>query len=512
MAAISKFERTLCFGLIGLGVILRVWIHYPTDFWEDEIIAGTHAVQPFPSILWNIFRNDFHGPLFFLQLHVWGLVSHSDIWLTLNPVAWGLAAMASMWWTANRLYGERVALLAAAIFAVLPSAGYMADQLRMYSMLATLIIWLFYFTNRVFAQPHTSRTLLAQAVLLLAVVNMHAIAFLAVMMNGFYALHLLLAQRAERRAYITWLVLYGLAALAALPWLASDLLHDANFPSGTFLHGLISSMADTAAGNIGDVVPLFLIPGFIAFAAVCAIGLSSPRTRPMTWIFILAPILLSTALAVFLKPIYKWNFFSTMEAPFIALIPALVLAAPQVSRRMRTAVIPAFVALLCAVSIATRLMVHVSSGYRDNAGLIRANWQPGDIVFVPQLSMFWGTAWYLAGSDWRSPLAIEAPPSPQWQKLFRLLGPRLVKIMHLTPEGQLLRAGDIRILTGNDSAPQAQGARRIWLLTVPRADLKPGYPPPSLNGLTPQWSDRTHLWVTLYAAAPQTVAAPPVAD
>ena len=505
---VSRTERAVALSLIALGVVLRVWIRYPTDFWEDEIIASTHAVQPFPLILSDLFRNDFHGPLFFLQLHVWGLAGHSDVWLTLNPVLWSLAAMVSMWWTATRLFGARAGLLAVAIFAVVPSPTYMADQLRMYSMLVTLIIWSFYFAVRVFAQQHTTKTVVALGVLLVAVVNMHAIAFLAVMMNGFYALYLVLARGRDRQALTTWLVLYGIAALSALPWLASDILHDANFPSEGFLRSVVTSMETTAIGNVGYGKPLFSVLGVAGYCAAVAIGLSSARTRVMTWIFIVAPIALSISLSLVLKSIFKWNFFSTMEAPFIALVPALVFAAPARERRSWPVYVPLFVAFLCMVSVATRLMVHVTSGFRDRANLIRANYRPGDMVFVPQWSTFEGMAWYLVGPDWGSPLAIAAPPSPQWRKLYGMLGPRLVRIMHLEPEGQLINRGGFRMLTGNESAGQAVGASRIWLLTEPSIDLKPGYPPPVLNGLRQQWSDHNHTWVTLYAATPQAVVVP----
>ncbi|MEO8301333.1 MAG: hypothetical protein ABI608_06050, partial [Rhizomicrobium sp.] len=64
--------------LIVLGIGLRIWIRTPTDFWEDEIIAATHAMQPFWRLLINIVRNDVHPPLYFLQLHVWSLLSETD--------------------------------------------------------------------------------------------------------------------------------------------------------------------------------------------------------------------------------------------------------------------------------------------------------------------------------------------------------------------------------------------------------------------------------------------------
>ena len=64
-------QSTISLMAILAGVAWRCDLSLKTGFWEDEIIAATHAVQPFPAILVNIVRNDIHPPLYFMQLHVW---------------------------------------------------------------------------------------------------------------------------------------------------------------------------------------------------------------------------------------------------------------------------------------------------------------------------------------------------------------------------------------------------------------------------------------------------------
>ena len=39
----GRFDLVAAGGLIALGLGLRLWLRTPTDFWEDEIIAATHA-------------------------------------------------------------------------------------------------------------------------------------------------------------------------------------------------------------------------------------------------------------------------------------------------------------------------------------------------------------------------------------------------------------------------------------------------------------------------------------
>jgi hypothetical protein len=224
--------------------------------------------------------------------------------------------------------------------------------------------------------------------------------------------------------------------------------------------------------------------------------------------FLILPLALSIAAGLWFKPIFKWNIFSTMAAPFIALVAAQLLARPGKKYDLRNAIPAGLVLLLVAASVTPRFTHSVSSGFRDRANLILANYRPGDLVYAPQQSVFWGTAWYLVGPDWGSPLAIAAAPSPQWRAVYRRLGLTLIKKLHLMPGTQLLDRGGIRMLAGNDSAGQAAGATRVWLLSMPRADLKPGFPPSSLNGLPAQWADHNHTWVTLYARAPQKIAVP----
>lgn len=500
----SRLDFAVAGAPIALGIGLRLWLRTPTDFWEDEFIAATHAMQPFGRLLVNIVRNDVHPPLYFLQLHVWSLLGQSDVWLKLNSVLWSLAALGSLWWTANRLYASRTALLAAAIFAILPSPTYMADQLRMYAMLATLIVWAFYHASIAFGGDRSSRkNLVWLAVLLIAICNTHAIGAIAVFSNGIYALGLILGRPREKRSFKPWLLIYGIAAVSAAPWIVTSLVHDANLGGWDGIGSFITAVSATTLGQIAYQQPLLRAPGAALWLAIVVFGLANRRCRTATLAFLLLPLLLATAAELLHKPLFKWNIFSTMAAPFLALLLARGLEASG-NRTLRLLSAGSALAFL-ALCIDTRLTVRESEGYRALASLIRGNYKPGDIVYVPQPSVFGGMAWYLEGSHWGSPLAIAAKPSPQWRKVYNRLGPRLVDMLGLEPQSQILHGKNATLLIGNDSADQAAGATRVWLVTVQRADLKDGYPPPDLNGLRPQWSKRERLWTTLYAASPQQI-------
>ena len=132
-------ERAAALALIALGVALRLWIRYPTDFWEDEIIASTHAVQPFwhgdpvrpPSAMM------FHRPAVSPAAACLGMAGP---FRSLADLQFGGSGA----WPPSFLragpqpggcYGARAGPFAAAILAVVPCRriATCADQLRMYT-------------------------------------------------------------------------------------------------------------------------------------------------------------------------------------------------------------------------------------------------------------------------------------------------------------------------------------------------------------------------------------------
>jgi mannosyltransferase len=489
--------------VIAAGVVLRLSIRLPTDLWQDEIIAATHAGQPFRDVVINVLRNDVHPPLYFLQLHLWGLLRQSDLWLMANSLVWSFAGILSLWWVARRHYGTRAALIAAAIYAILPAPMYLSDQVRMYAMLATLTIWAFHFATLIFKEGLATKTnTTALTALLIAIVFTHAIGSIAVATNGFYALH---AAIARRRGLRTWFLVYGICAVCALPWLAKGMMQDANLHEGTGAYGAVLNLALTIAGMPASLDPVLFILGAACLVMTVGMGLAGQKTRDLTCYFMAFPILLSAAIGFILKPVFKWNFFSTIEAPFIALVLAIVFFD---RRRWRAFLAAGCAIVLFCISVQERYSFRESSGYRYLAQLVRSNYKPGDIVYIPQQSDFWGMAWYLAGPAWGSPLKIAAPPSAQWRKVYSKLGRNTVAALGLMPETQLLDKNGFKLLTGAAPASQTAGAKRIWLVAVPGAGWPAGYLPKEVSGLPQQWRRDRDTWVTLYAAEPQHVTLP----
>jgi mannosyltransferase len=485
----------LCIMVASLALRLNGGLH--RDLWEDEIIAVTHAMQPWWELPIEVARHDVHPFLYFFQLHLWGLIGSSDLWFKLNSVFWNLVAIGSIGIVGKRLYSTGAGLLAAALLALFPPSVWMAQEVRPYSWLFVLIVWGFCWTETAcrinFRSWGIALRLLAISV---AIIYSHALGFLIVFLLGVYAFIALICRSAPVQAYRTWLIIFAASGILAVPPLATDLLRDANL-------GGVDGLVDVAMWLPRMVMPRGDNPVMIATAAgvfviVTGLGLGIAATRLMTSVFIVLPLALGTAMASLGMVLFKLNIFSSLEAPFFVLVLSLLLQRPR--RQIRACII-ALCAILFGVGSITYLENRVpTTGFRAAARMIQGYEQPGDIVYVPQQSMFWGMAWYLVGPHWGSALEISGQTDAQWRRMYNRLGRRLVALLHLEPKSQTLESpGGLTLLVGPSSAAQADVAKRVWLITYDRADLPSGFPQATLGRFTQhQTMLLQQLKVTLY--------------
>ena len=473
-------QWALIVGAICIGAILRFAIDLEHGLWEDEIIAVTHAVQSFPHFFVQILRNDIHPPLYFLQLHLWGKISHSDIWFKANSALWGTVALLSLWFILREWRSERLAWTAAAMLAILPTGLWMSQEVRPYAWLSTLVIWTHYFSLRSFA--HSQKNTQNYLILLLGslcIIYSHALGFLAVFFLGIFGLILLRGRMASRRELSHWLLLYSLAATASMPVIVSNLLHDANLGDPVSPNDIMSWLSSLITAR--DARGWSWWAGLAVYLAIVFGGLILAHTRIVTICFLVAPLAVAALVSTGLKPVFKSNFFGAFLAPFIAIVLAELCIGMR--PRIQKFAIAFSLALLLAINTAGWANKLASTDFRHAALDIQGRLQPEDVVYAPQLSIFWGMAWYLAGPQWGSALMIANPPTAQWRRVYTFLGPWLVDLLQLMPRTQTVPLHNgARLVVGNDSISQVtEAARRIWLITYQRADLPDDFPPDSLG-------------------------------
>jgi len=474
---------------IVVGITLRMTLRFSTTLWEDEIIAATHAVQPVARLITNVVIHDIHPPLYFLELHFWSSLGQTDSWLVANSTLFSVVALASILYTVHRTMDLAHALGSAAVLAVLPSAIWMAQELRMYAMLSVILIWLFYFTHLFFARAEQSaRNFFGVLILGTATVYTHAIGFFAVFFYAVYAASWLFTRRASRRDWLLWFLAFAIVGVMAIPLLVGDMVHKADMPPPAGLSDIAGWMGSVVTGEGYKTVPWLEPAGAFIFILIMCLGTAYLQTRRVTWCFLILPMFFCFALGVTVKPIFKANFFSTFFSPFLAIVVASLVISLPFGRVIRSTLLGCVLGALLVMAVVNRLALDATNGYYGRvASAIAHEKQAGDVVWAPQGDIFWGMAWYLIGPDWGSPLAIATPFRPQsrWWKVFDWLGPDLVQNLGVLPTSQTITTSDgLPIMMGAESQPKVQQAKRVWLVTyAPRNDIPDTLPGEELGSM-----------------------------
>ena len=79
--------------ILAAALVLRCIGVTSQWLWLDELLAVNWTVHGPWVALVNILRFDLHPPLYYLQLSLWALVSHDDVWLMANSIFWSTAAI-----------------------------------------------------------------------------------------------------------------------------------------------------------------------------------------------------------------------------------------------------------------------------------------------------------------------------------------------------------------------------------------------------------------------------------
>lgn len=127
-----------------LIVLLAAGVRIPQLFqnlWYDETFSARMAQMDWPQF-WAATARDIHPPLHNLMLMFWAQIGGSSAaWLRLPELGFGLLSIVLMYKVARALrLDNRVALIAALIMAIMPSAVYYAVELRAYALMSCLLL------------------------------------------------------------------------------------------------------------------------------------------------------------------------------------------------------------------------------------------------------------------------------------------------------------------------------------------------------------------------------------
>lgn len=131
--------------ILILGLVLRVF-NINQSLWLDEATSVLVAKNfSFTEIVTKFSVNDFHPPLYYFLLKVWGTIfGWSEIAVRSLSLIFGLATVHLIFKIGSKIVNERVGLMAALLLSTGPLHIYYSQETRMYvpeTFFVTLLIW-----------------------------------------------------------------------------------------------------------------------------------------------------------------------------------------------------------------------------------------------------------------------------------------------------------------------------------------------------------------------------------
>jgi mannosyltransferase len=253
----------------------------------DEIFSATYSVQSLFDVIISTLRFDAHPPLYYLQLHIWGMISQKTSWLLLNSMFFTVLSIFSIFYISQRLLCESSAAIAAALYGIMPATVLYAHTLRMYAMLTFLAIWIAFFTRRLSVEPQGRHSAVLLVVAGTAASYSHATGILIAAYGGIYGLLLIIEHHPPIDICRRWLAANVVIATISVPAVADSIVRSTAAKMPAF-NDLTDTLVYLFAGAIKAhmaVAPFTLM----LCTAVTIGGVLDRRTRALALAFLVFP-------------------------------------------------------------------------------------------------------------------------------------------------------------------------------------------------------------------------------
>ncbi len=445
-ARTPRRERLLV-AAIALGAFVLRLVHLGREsLWYDETVSVYLAGQRAAELVAHTAR-DIHPPLYYLLLRGWLVLAgyptgQADLtgyglefMAAFLSLCFGVLLVPLTWQLARRLgLGSLSAVLAALLIAISPFGVWYSQEVRMYTLGASLgvaaLLATLPFLRREVSPARLRRAALVYAVAAAAgMVTLYYFAFLLVSLNVLVLLALatketgFLRRKPVSRAPL-WLAAQAGALLLFLPWLPTAWRQATNPPVPPWrtmpqlLDVLVESWTALSFGQSAD--PARFWPLLALALALVVLGIAAARRAPLPTnrspftinhsLILLAaafgPLLL-ILLASLATPLYHVRYLFTYSPAFSILV-AMGLAAlwrwRQPTGRWLAGLALALLALGSALSLRALWTdtVFTADDHRAAVRELAQRWRPGDVILAnagytyPALLTYWPglVAWH----------------------------------------------------------------------------------------------------------------------
>lgn len=425
--SVFEYQRSLLLLGVLLGFALRLFQLGAESLWYDETVSVYLARQPLAAMLAHT-AGDIHPPGYYALLHIWQqltapALAHGLEFLYAWPsLAAGMLLLVLIYALGCRLFDARTGLIALWLAAVNPFQIWYSQEVRMYTVGATLALLCLWAAVRFLDDRQPRRWLVVYAVSAAAgLYTLYYFAFWLVAVNV-AMLALLWGGETKRRTRIrVWLGVQLGAALLFAPWLPTALHQILEPPvppwraAWTTPVALLASLSETlGALVVGQSPPGMLswpwallvssVTGAFILWAWRGNGYAYRTSIALVLTVVFLPMIQLYAITLFVTPIYHVRYLF-LYAPLFLLAPAALIAAYWGQQRWLAV---SFLSLWLAASSAAVINFWSNPLYRadDHRGAVAAlaaNWRPGDAILAnagwvyPVLTTYWPVA--LIGVD-----------------------------------------------------------------------------------------------------------------
>jgi mannosyltransferase len=396
LSDLSKYAPLLA--IVALGSILRFYQIGSEGLWLDEAFSVWLARQPVGKMLSWLVRIDQHPPLYYTLLHFWMLLLGDDPATVRSLSAlFGALTIPVVYLLGRRLAPEheRVGLLAALLLAVSPFHVRLAQEARMYTLLALTTSLALYTLARLL-DPGTRTTGLAwlgYIIFTTATLLTHNTGIFFPIAANFLVLTLhLTCLRNTQYAIRNWLTAQAAVFLLWLPWLPAFLAQSAAVYREFWLP---ASTWGTVVGTVGvflvDYLPLSRVGACavgVLIVGLALLGLLHFRRQPARTAFLLiifATPFLGEGLVSLHRPIFYDRTLIWASIPFYLLLAA---GTSQLETRFvckrsgKTWFLIALIALLTLIGLSLReYYAHFEKEqWDDAAAFVVERVEPDDLI------------------------------------------------------------------------------------------------------------------------------------
>ncbi len=330
-------KSALLLAIVALGGVLRFYQIGSEGLWLDEAFSVWLARQPVGEMLSWVVRIDQHPPLYYTLLHFWmRLLGDSPATARSLSALFGALTIPVVYLLGRHLVPEheQVGLLAALILAVSPFHVRLAQEARMYTLLALYAsLALYALAQLLDRETHTTGAVwLGYVIFTAAALLTHNTAvFLPIAANLFFLGLFLtrLRNTPTRYAIRNWLSAQTAVFLLWLPWLPAFLTQSMSVYREFWLP---APTWETIIGTVGvflvDYLPLSLAGACavgVLIAGLALSGLIHFRRQPAHIAFLLiifATPFLGEGLVSLRRPIFYDRTLIWASLPFYLLLAA----------------------------------------------------------------------------------------------------------------------------------------------------------------------------------------------